>query len=72
MIIPTSSVCEVLLLAIPNTRSSITTLFDSMTYELPDTIISPVTSKFDAITVAPLSVLMVEAVRYPSVPTIGK
>ena len=72
MIIPTSRVCDVLLFAIPNTRSSMTTEFDSIIYELPDTIMSPVTSKLDAITVVPLSVLMVDARRYPSDPITGK
>ena len=48
IIIPTSSVCDALLFAIPKTRSSMVTVFDSKTYVLPVNDKLPVNSAFAA------------------------
>ena len=69
--IPTSKSWEVLLFAIPSTRSFMTSEFDSTVYELPVTSTFPKTSRSEDITMAPLVLLIKESSRKFPVPTIG-
>lgn len=61
--IPTSKSWEVLLFAIPSTRSFMTSEFDSTVYELPVTSTFPKTSRSEDITMAPLVLLIKESSR---------